>query len=100
MECVFETVTIDDEKHLRSKCSLDSVSPPACDALSRSLLLKVECSNLEPVTNWNFVKKLIQSIPFLEGENRFQLPVGNCVKGNVLAVGDRVESFKGSCVDI
>lgn len=97
MECVYETVTLHPKHGLRTECFALSTDlpPPDCPLESRMILIKIEYSNLDSSTDSTFMKKLVETVPENESENRFQLGVGNCVVGTVVTTGECVESVQG-----
>ena len=98
MDCVFKTVAFDEnyvQQAAWHSLGLD-ISAPDCLASSRSLLIKVEYSNLECLTDSVLAKKLIESVSAIEPDRiEFQFPVGNCVVGSVVSIGELVEGFQG-----
>ena len=101
MESVQENVVVDDEIGIRSSgySLVSDISSPTCELSSRSLLVRVEISNVKSVINETLLRKLVESIVDVECENKIQIPVGNCLKGYVVGVGERVEDFKGTIMN-
>ncbi len=95
-KCIQEDAVFSAQKGLMSTgFSVSELSLPTCDVSPRSLLIKVEVSNLESAIDKKLIEKMIKGALDVESDKYLKVPVGSCVKGFVIAVGESVESFQG-----